>query len=74
MLNRRFWNNAMAKIENEGTARKSRKHSINLAIERGATSNEREWIEIALHGYAALDAIARECAINHPIKAHSIER
>src|SRR5687768_4030743 len=73
MSDRRVRQDAVAEVENERPAGERGKNRIDTAVERRASGSQRQRIEIALHRTAALDFIAREIKIDHPIKAHSID-
>ena len=47
---------------------------VDRAIERGAAGEQRQRIEIALHGDAALHVLAHEGRLGHPVDAHRVDR
>src|SRR5262249_29632004 len=66
MGDRRLRQDAVAQIEDEGLLRERRKHVVDRPIERGAPCQQRQRIEIALHGSPGLDLLARKAAVDHP--------
>ena len=55
---RGFWLYAVAEIEDEATAGEIRQHVVNRAVQRLATGNQHQRIEIALHRHAALHPLS----------------
>src|SRR5690348_4780803 len=74
MRNRRLRQNAVAEIEDKGAAGKRLACLVHRPIKRSTAGEKRQRIEIALHRYPALDLVARETAVDHPVEADGIER
>src|ERR1700692_451590 len=73
MCDRRLRQHAMTEIENERPSGKGLESGIDGAIKRCAADEEGQWIEIALNRPPALNLVAREARLNHPIKTHRID-
>src|SRR5262245_28305674 len=73
MCYRRFWQDAVAEIENERPFGERCQHHIYLPIERRSPGQQRHRIQISLNGPASLNFVARELAIDHPIEADCVE-
>ncbi len=53
--------------------REIRQHVVDRAVERGAAGDQRQRIEIALHGDAALHALADQRRLRRPVDADGID-
>ena len=73
ILDRRVGQNAVAEIEDEGLRRKGVEHVVDCAIECGTASQQDQRIEIALHRPPALNLLARERPVDHPIEPDRID-
>ena len=58
MRDRGFGQDAVAEVEDQPAGRVICKHVVDRRIERRATGDQRQRIEIALNGYAALHPLA----------------
>src|SRR6185437_5703255 len=74
MRDRRLGQDAVPEVEDEASARKRLKHRIDRTVERAAAGEQHQRIEIALHGPPALDLIASEDPIDHPIQPDGVDR
>jgi len=72
MRNRRLRQNAVAEIEDKRPRREILQNRIDRAIQRCAAGEKHQRIEITLNRTTCLDAISRECKIDHPIKPNGI--
>ena len=70
---RRVGQDAVAEVEDERRPGERFENRIDAVVERGTAGAQRQRIEIALHRTPALDLIARETQINHPIQTDSID-
>src|SRR5690606_33914850 len=73
MRNRGIRRDAVAEIENKRSRRKCLEHRVDRGIERLPAGDQHQRIEVALHGDAALDALARKVLVDHPVKPDRIE-
>ena len=74
MAERCIGQNAMAEIENKRPRRKRGYDRIDRAVQRRASDQECQRIEIALNGPPRLNFGAREAKLNGPIEPDCVDR
>ena len=73
MRDRGFRQDAVTEIEDQPAFRVIRQHVVDRAIERGASGNQHQRIEIALHGDLVLHPLANEFRLGGPVDADGID-
>src|SRR5258708_5771388 len=74
MRDRGLRHDAVAEIEDKRPIRKCLEYLVDGAVERGTAGDQHQRIEVALHGDARLDLIARKGEVGHPIETHTVDR
>src|SRR5271155_1123322 len=70
---RRLRQHTMTEIENKRSVCERRQNFIDRAIKRGASGQQRRWIEITLNRPPLLDLLAGKGKFNHPIEPNRID-
>src|SRR5271156_1460583 len=74
MADRRIGQNAMAEIENKWPVRERGEDCIDRSIQRRASGQQRQRIEIALYQPSWLNLGSCEIELDHPIQSNGIHR
>src|SRR5262245_9624377 len=74
MRNRRLWQNAVSKIEDEWALGERFQYHLHGAVQSSAPGEQHQRVEISLHWYMRLNVLPREGGIDRPIEADGVYR